>query len=83
MKTFHFNPFGAAAIFTVLAMGVIGLIVALPIACIHWTWNHTVPRMSILPPINVWQAVLLYLAAATALFLSGIVQVEVDAESLE
>ncbi len=83
MKTFHFNPFGAAAIFTILAMGAIGLLVVLPIAVIHWTWNHFVPTYSVLPPINVWQAVLLYLAVGTALFLSGVVQIEFDAERLD
>ncbi len=83
MKTFHFNPFGAAAIFTVLAMGVIGAVFVLPIAGIQWTWNHFVPNYSVLPPINVWQAILLYFAVATVLFLSGIVQVEFDAERLD
>ncbi len=83
MKTFHFNPFGAAAIFTVLAMGVIGVFVVFPVAGILWTWNHFVPSFSVLPSINVWQAILLYLALATALFLSGIVQVEFDAERLD
>lgn len=81
MKTFHFSPFGAAAIFTVLAMGLIGLLVVLPIACIQWTWNQVVSNCSILPTINVWQAVLLYLAATTILFLSGLVQVELDTRS--
>lgn len=79
MKTFPFNPFGAAAIFTVLAMGLIGVLVVFPVACIHWTWNHFVPNYSVLPPINVWQAILLYLAVATVLFLSGFIQVELDA----
>lgn len=83
MKSFPVNPFGAAAIFTVLAMGVIGLVIVLPIACIQWTWNEFVPPLSVLPPINVWQALLLYLAAATAIFLSGIIQIEVDAERFE
>lgn len=59
-------------------MGLIGLLVVLPVACIQWTWNQFVPNYSVLPPINVWQAVLLYLAVATALFLSGFVQVELD-----
>jgi hypothetical protein len=78
VKTFHFSPFGAAAIFTILAMGLIGVLIVLPVACIQWSWNQFVPVHSILPPINVWQAVLLYLALATTLFLSGIVQVELD-----
>lgn len=83
MKTFHVNPFGAAAIFTLLAMGVIGLLVVLPVTFIQWTWNQFVPNNSYLPPINVWQAVLLYLASLTALFLSGVVQVELDTEAPE
>ena len=78
MKTFHFNPFGAAAIFTVLAMGAIGLLIVFPVACIQVTWNTFIPNHSVLPPINVWQAILLYLAVATGLFLTGIVQVELE-----
>ena len=83
MKTFHVNPFGAAAIFTVLAMGVIGILVVLPVWMIQWTWNQFIPVNFVLPPINVWQAILLYLAATTILFLSGIVHIEVDAEHVE
>jgi hypothetical protein len=81
VKTFQFNSFGAAALFTVLAMGVIGVLVVLPIASIQWTWNEFVPGNSVLPSIDVWQAILLYLAAATALFLSGIIQIEIDTDT--
>lgn len=83
MKTFPVNPFGAAAIFTILAMGLIGLVVVLPVAFIHWSWNQFIPSNSVLPPISVWQAVLLYLAFATAFFLSGIVQIEVEEPKAE
>lgn len=78
MKTFPVNPFGAAAIFTVLAMGLIGLLLVLPVTLIYWSWNQFVPAYSILPPIEIWQAGLLYLASATLLFLSGIIQIEVE-----
>lgn len=83
MKTFPANPFGAAAVFTVLGMGAIGLIVVLPVACIQWTWNEVLINYSILPPINVWQAVLLYSAMATLLFLSGVVQIEIEPDRIE
>ncbi len=83
MKTFPVNSIGAAAIFTILAMGVIGGLVVYPVVFINWSWNSVVPMCSFLPPINLWQSLLLYVAAATALFLSGIIQIEVDAESLD
>ena len=83
MKSFPVNPFGAAAIFTVLAMGVIGGLVVYPVVLINWSWNKFVPMCSMLPPINLWQSLLLYLAVATALYLSGIIQIEVDAENLD
>lgn len=83
MKPFQINPLGAAAIFTILGMGLIGALVILPIACIHWTWNEVLSNYSVLPPISVWQAVLLYLAVATVLFLSGVVQIEVEPERTE
>ena len=83
MKPFHINPLGAAAIFTILGMGLIGALVVLPVACIHWIWNAFQSNYSVLPPIDVWQAVLIYLAMATVLFLSGVVQIEVEPERFE
>jgi hypothetical protein len=76
-------PFGAAVIFTVLFMGVLGVFVLLPIACIQWTWNSVMTSGNYLPLINVWQATLLYLALATLLYLSGMVRIEFEAEKLD
>lgn len=78
MSPLPINPLGAAALFTLLGMGLIGAVIVLPIACILWTWNAVVINYAILPPINVWQAVLLYLAMATVLYLSGVVQIEIE-----
>lgn len=78
MKFFQIQPLGLAILMTVLAMGAFGLAVVLPVAFIQWTWNAFVPVHSVLPAIGVWQAVLLYLAATTMLFISGIIRVEVE-----
>lgn len=74
---------GAAVVFTLLGMGVLGLFVVLPVACIQWTWNSVMTSCGVLPVINVWQAVLLYLALATFVYLTGIVRIEFEAENLD
>ncbi len=73
----------AAIIFSLLAMGILGVAVVLPIACIQWTWNSLVPSMGTVPLINIWQATLLYMALGTALYLSGLVHIEFEAENLD
>lgn len=75
--------FGAAVIFTVLFMGVLGMFVLVPIACIQWTWNSVMTSWKMLPLINVWQATLLYLALSTLVYLSGLVRIEFEAEKLD
>lgn len=61
-------------------MGILGIAVLLPIACIQWTWNSVVTTCGYgsLPTINAWQASLLYLAVATSLWLSGLVRIEFE-----
>ncbi len=83
MKVYQFHPLAAAIVFTILIMGVFGLVVVLPIAFIAWTWNAVVTNVSSLPHIGVWQAGLLYLALATMLYLFGFVQIEVEANKIE
>lgn len=83
MRTFQFQTIGAAIIFTLLGMGIIGVLVVLPVAFIQWSWNQFVPPFSVLPPIEIWQAVLLYAAAAAILYISGIVRVEIETGSVD
>lgn len=83
MKVYQFHPLAAAIVFTILIMGVFGLVVVVPIAFIAWTWNAVVTNVSSLPQINVWQAGLLYVALATMLYLLGFVQIEVEANKLD
>jgi hypothetical protein len=83
MQSFHVNSFGAAVILSTLLMGALGAFVLVPIACIQWTWNALAPSLFQLPIINVWQAILLYLAGASVLFLSGLVQIEIKSETLD
>lgn len=71
---------GAAILLAVLSMGMVGMFVLLPIACIQWTWNSVMTHMPVLPTIGVWQAALLYVAFATMLYLAGIVRIEIKAE---
>lgn len=83
MKVYQFHPLAAAILFTILIMGVFGLVVVLPIAFIAWTWNVIVTNVSSLPQINVWQASLLYVAIGILLYLLGFVQIEVEANKVD
>ncbi len=83
MKVYQFHPIAAAILFTILIMGVFGLVVVLPIAFITWTWNALVTNVSSLPQISIWQAGLLYVALGILLYLFGFVQVEVEANKLD
>jgi hypothetical protein len=83
MQSFHVNSFGAAVILSTLLMGALGAFVLIPIACIQWTWNALAPYLFSLPIINIWQAILLYLAGAALLFLSGLIQIEIKSETLD
>lgn len=64
--------------FTILAMGLIGLGAVLPICCIQWLWNLLAPQTEFLPAIEFWQALMLYLAGAAVLYLSGLVEVKIE-----
>jgi hypothetical protein len=75
--------FGTAIFFTLLCMGVLGMFVMIPIACIQWTWNSVINSFPLLPSINVWQATLLYTAVALLVYLSGIVRIEFETENLD
>jgi hypothetical protein len=75
---FQIPAYSAAIFMTGISMGLLGLCVLLPIACIQWTWNIVMSTYGFLPLINAWQAALLYAAAATLLFLSGIVSIELE-----
>ena len=78
MKIYQIPPFFAAILLSLLSMGIVGVLVVLPIACIQWTWNFIIVGVSTAPHINIWQATLLYLAGATLLYLVGIVQIKIE-----
>jgi hypothetical protein len=87
MKMYQVHPLTAAIFLSILSMGLVGMFVMLPIACIQWSWNAIVSPVASLPEINVWQACLLYLSVGTVLYLLGFVQIDLEAkdesESLE
>lgn len=83
MRMFEIHPLTAAVLFTILIMGLIGLFVIIPVACIQWVWNGTLAHLSFLPQIDPWQAGLLYLATATLLYLTGIVRIDIQAGGAE
>ena len=83
MRSFHINSLGAAIILSTLFMGILGAFVLVPIACIQWTWNSLATQVFALPIINAWQAVLLYAAAASLLYILGLVQIEIKSEPLD
>lgn len=79
------HPFAAAAILSVLFMGVIGAFVVYPIVSINWAWNSVIAHFSTLPKIGIWQSSLLYLAGVCCIYLLGLVDIELqnDTENLE
>jgi hypothetical protein len=83
MRTFYIHPLVAAIIFTVLLMGVLGLVVAWPIVLIHWAWNVAVVNWTALPTISLWQSSLLYLAVVCVVYLAGLVRIEFKAETVD
>jgi hypothetical protein len=83
MRSSEFHPLAAAIIFSVLAMGAIGFFIVVPVVCINWTWNCVVIHYTLLPHIQIWQAGLLYCAAACFSYLMGWVQIELKTETLE
>ncbi len=83
MQKFDLNPIGAAFFCAAIAQGVLGAFVVLPIFCINWTWNSVVSQYMFLPPIVWWQAVLIYLAVAAAIYASGLIRIEIKAETVD
>lgn len=83
MKIYQVPPIVAAIFFSALSMGAVGVFVVIPIAFIQWTWNCVVVGISSAPHISVWQALLLYLAGATVLYLSGIVQIKIETTNVD
>lgn len=84
MRTFNVHPFAAAIVCSTLIMGAVGIFVLFPIICINWLWNAVALHVSsTVPPIGIWQASLLYIAGALLLYISGIVQIEFKAESID
>lgn len=86
MTPIPIHPLGVAIILAVLSMGLLGLVVVLPIACIQWLWNTlstAQPGGALLPPINVGQAGLLYLAGATVVYLTGWVQIDISMDTVD
>jgi hypothetical protein len=76
-------PLTAAIVLSVLLMGGIGGFVVLPIVCINWAWNVFIVHYAHLPVIEIWQACLLYLALACVAYLSGFLQIEFSAETVD
>lgn len=83
MKFYPINPFFAAVMMSVLCMGMLGLFVVVPVACIQLTWNFFAGPLAHVPQISVLQACLLYLAFGTALYLLGFIQIDIEAKELE
>jgi hypothetical protein len=84
MKTYQVHPVTGAVFLSVLFMGMVGILVILPIACIQWTWNALVTGFTSLPEINGWQASLLYLAGAIIAYLTGLIRIDAtEVEALE
>lgn len=77
------HAFEGAIFLTMLCMGILGVFVLVPIACIQWGWNSVMASWGLLPLINGWQAALLYLAVATWVYLNGVIRIEFEAENID
>ena len=83
MYSFQINSFGAAILFSTLLMGVLGVFVIAPTAAIEFAWNSIAKYLFYVPFINPWQALLVYMAFASAAYLLGWVRIEIKSGSLE
>lgn len=83
MQKFDLDPLTAAILCAALVQGGIGALVVLPIVCINWTWNSVLSQYILVPPIAWWQATLLYLAVAAAIYVSGFIRIEIKAETID
>ncbi len=83
MYSFQINSFGAAILLSALFMGVLGAFVIAPIACIEFTWNFAAKQLSYMPSINPWQALLVYLAFASIIYLFGWIRIEIKSGTWE
>jgi hypothetical protein len=82
--SFSMPPITAAIVMSFLLMGMIGAFVLFPIACINWLWNGVIVHYwSVVPGIAIWQAFLLYIAILCVSYLSGLVQIEFKAETID
>jgi hypothetical protein len=77
------DPLTAAILCAGLVQGLIGAAVVLPIVCINWTWNSVLSQYTLVPPIAWWQAALLYLAVAAAIYVSGFFRIEFSTETID
>ena len=83
MKVFPVNSLTGAIFCSLLVMGLIGVLVILPVACINLSWNAVAGELALVPEIQPWQAALLYAAFVLVLYLSGIIQIEIKTESAD
>lgn len=77
MRSFELAPIVMMIILTVVLLGAIGLFVLVPVALIEWGWNVFAKSAHFVPEISSWQAMLLYIALALVLYISGLVRIEV------
>jgi hypothetical protein len=82
--SFQINSFGAAVVLSTLLMGALGVFVIAPIACIEFSWNFMAKHLLFyIPLINPWQALLVYLAFASIVYLLGWIRIEIQTGSYE
>ncbi|MBX9692684.1 MAG: hypothetical protein K2Z81_09895 [Cyanobacteria bacterium] len=83
MQSFEFGPVAATVILTVVIFGAFGLVVLFPVVLLQWGWNVAIAPWAALPLIELWQAALLYVAAALMIYLAGLVKIEIKLERFE
>lgn len=82
MKSFEFGPVTVLVFLTLVFMAGFALLFLAPIACIQLAWNAAAGWSGLIPAINAWQALLLYIATALVLYLVGLVKIDVKVERL-
>lgn len=85
MRFSHENNLVFFAFTTVLVLFLFGFLVVLPVIAIQALWNlaTSFAFASFVPSINIWQAILLYLAAVLMIYISGLVKIELKIKRLD
>lgn len=85
MRFSHENNLVFFIVVALLAAATFSFLIVLPIWAIQSLWNlaTNLEFASFVPPISIWQAILLYLALVLMIYVSGLVKIELKIKRLD